>query len=284
MIYGLKGVAVDGPSPQALAALGLGLGAAAAFLHRQRTTADPLVDLALFRRPAFGAALAANTMAIFVVGGIDLFVAQHLQLVLGMGPLEAGLWTLPAAAAFVVGSMAAPRLGAAFGPARVMSGGLALAAAGLTALAFVGTGAPAALLMGCVTVLSIGVAPVLTLATDAIVAAAPPERAGAASALSETGTELGGALGIAVLGTIGAAVYRARMDVPDGVAPGAADAARETLGGAAGVADQLPAGAIAAANEAFAGGLQVAAGLTALAVAALAVVVAAVDAGADPRP
>ena len=116
-VYGLKGIAVDGPSAGALAALALAVAAGLAFVRAQRTSADPLVDLSLFRRPAFSAALSANAMALFVVAGIDLFVAQHLQLVLGMGPLEAGAWTLPPAGAFMVGSLLAPRLAAASGPA-----------------------------------------------------------------------------------------------------------------------------------------------------------------------
>ena len=257
-VYGLKRVAVEGPEAAAFAALAVAALAAVAFVRRQRVASDPVVDLALFRRPALNAALAANTAGIFVVGGIDLFVAQHLQLVLGMGPLEAGLWTVPPAGAFVVGSLLAPRLAAATDTRAAISGGLALAAAGLLALTFVGAGTPPALLMAAVTGMSLGVAPVITLATDAIVATAPPARAGAASALSETGTELGGALGIAVLGSIGAAVYGARMG--DG----------KTLAAAVDAAGTLP----AAAGDAFAAGLQTAAGVAAVGVAVLALVVA----------
>jgi MFS transporter, DHA2 family, multidrug resistance protein len=216
-VYGLKALAVDGAGPEAIAAIALAAASGVAFVRRQRTAADPLVDLALFRRPAFGAALSANTMSIFVVGGIDLFVAQHLQLVLGMGPLEAGLWTVPPAGAFVVGSLAAPRLAAATGNASAVAGGLALSAAALASLTLVGTGTPPGLLIGAVTVMSLGVAPVLTLATDLIVAAAPPARAGAASALSETGTEFGGALGVALLGSLGTAVAGAQIGGAEGV-------------------------------------------------------------------
>ena len=128
-----------------------------------------------------------------------------------------------------------------------MAGGLALAAAGFALLtqvdARVGPGARWS--TGSVHASRSGLAPVFTLATDLVVGAAPPERAGAASAISETGAELGGALGIAVLGSIGTAVYRGQMAdaVPAGVPPEAAEAARDTLGGAVAAAADLPAAA-----------------------------------------
>jgi DHA2 family multidrug resistance protein-like MFS transporter len=105
-------------------------------------------------------------------------------------------------------------------------------------------------------VFSVGFTPVVTLTTDFIVAAAPPERAGSASSLSETSAELGGALGIALLGSLGAAIYRSQMTgaVVDGLPQAAADAARATLGGA--VAAESMAGdsgraLLAAAQDAF---------------------------------
>ncbi|MEJ3654032.1 hypothetical protein WEH80_13750 [Actinomycetes bacterium KLBMP 9759] len=125
------------------------------------------------------------------------------------------------------------------------------------------------------------------MGVDIIIAAAPPERAGAASAISETTQELGGALGIALLGSIGTAVYRSRMidAVPATVPPQAADAARYTLGGAAGSADLLPPGLLTTANEAFTAGLQLAAVVNAVALAAVAVaatvVLRRVRAGSD---
>ena len=116
-----------------------------------------------------------------------------------------------------------------------------------------------------------------TLTTDLIVGSAPPERAGAASAISETGAELGGALGIAILGSIGIAVYRAQMDdaIPAGVPAEEAEAARDTLGGAVAAADDLAeplaTQVLDAASEAFVLGLQVAALASAVVAAAAAV-------------
>jgi MFS transporter, DHA2 family, multidrug resistance protein len=125
-------------------------------------------------------------------------------------------------------------------------------------------------------VIALGLAPVFTATTDLVVSSAPPERAGAASGVSETGAELGGALGIAVLGSIGVAVYRAELaaSLPAGIPSEAAAVARDTLGGAVGVAAQLPeepGGALlAAAQEAFVRGMQLTVSLS----ATLAVVVA----------
>ena len=127
---------------------------------------------------------------------------------------------------------------------------------------------------------SLGLAPVFTLATDLIVGTAPPERAGAASAISETSAEFGGALGIAVLGSIGTAVYRGQVAarLPAGVPPAAAAAARDTLGGAVAAAAQLPeplaATLLGAAREAFVHGLQLSSLIGAVGLAGTAVLVA----------
>jgi MFS transporter, DHA2 family, multidrug resistance protein len=124
----------------------------------------------------------------------------------------------------------------------------------------------------------VGLAPVFTLANDVVIGTAPPERAGAASAISETSSELGGALGIAILGSIGATLYRSAMAdaVPPGVPPEAAEAARGTLGGAVGAAAQLHDRALGdaflgTAREAFTRGLQLAAVVSAVTVAVMAV-------------
>jgi MFS transporter, DHA2 family, multidrug resistance protein len=134
------------------------------------------------------------------------------------------------------------------------------------------------LLVVALLIFSVGVTPVITLATDLIVGSAPPERSGAASGISETGAEFGGAVGIAVLGSIGVAVYRGHLEgeVPPSVPPEQAETARDTLGGATEVAAELPdavgAALLETAQEAFALGLQVTAVVGALVLAGLAVV------------
>ncbi len=214
VIYGLKQLAQAGPSRLAAASIVAGILLGVLFVRRQRKLANPLLDLALFRVPAFSAALATYGLGIFIVFGIDIFVAQYLQLVLGLSPMRAGLWSVPSAAGFVAGSMLAPQLVRRIRPVSVMVGGLVFAAAGLGLLTQVGGSTGLAVLVTGSVVFSLGLAPVFTLATDLIVGSAPPERAGAASAISETASELGGALGIAILGVIGTAVSATHSAVP----------------------------------------------------------------------
>jgi DHA2 family multidrug resistance protein-like MFS transporter len=273
VIYGVKQVAQGGVGAPALLSVASGIAVGVLFVRRQRNLADPLIDLRLFRVPAFSTSVAANTLAIFVVGGSFLFIAEYLQLVLELSPLEAGLYLLPSAVAFVAGSMLAPVLTRRAQPASIVAGGLALAALGLATMTQVEAGSGLTLLIVSSVVTDLGLALVVTLSTDLIVGSAPPERAGAASAISETGAELGGALGIAVLGSIGAAVYRSEIAhaVPADTPEHAASAARDTLGGAVAAADQLPISVLNAATEAFTHGLEVATGTAAVLVAAVAV-------------
>jgi DHA2 family multidrug resistance protein-like MFS transporter len=242
VIYGLKRIAEDGlawlPTLFILAGLALGL----TFVRRQHRLADPLIDLRLFRVPAFSASLVTYTLGTFVAFGLYVFIGQYLQLVLGLSPLRAGLWTVPSMAAFVAGSMLVPAVARRVPSAHVMSAGLVLAAIGFAVLTQVDRGSALAVIAIGSVIYSLGLSPVIILATDAIVGSAPVERAGAASAISETSSELGGALGIAILGSIGTAVYRAGMarGVPAGIPSAASEAARETLGSAVGVAERLP--------------------------------------------
>jgi len=279
VIYGLKRLAEHGagrvPAATILAGAALGI----VFLRRQRRLAHPLVDLDLFRSPALSTALVTYTLALFVAFGAFIFVSQYLQMVLGMSPLEAGLWTLPWSLGFILGSLITPALARRVRPAPLMAAGLVLAAAGFSVLTRVGVASGLAAVVTASVMFSIGLSPSVTLVTDMVLGAAPPERAGSASALSETSAELGGALGIAVLGSIGTAVYRGAMAgaVPAGLSPGAAEAARGTLGGAAAAAGQLPAplreALLSASREAFTHGFQRAAAVSALICAALALLV-----------
>jgi DHA2 family multidrug resistance protein-like MFS transporter len=292
VIWGLKQLAQDGLGlPPALSILA-GLGVGVAFVRRQQTLADPLLDLRLFRSPAFSAALATNILDFFVAFAALLFIAQYLQLVLGLSPLQAGLWMLPSSLGFIVGSLLTPLLVRRARPAFVMAAGMVLAAVGFGLLTQLdGTGL-AVLVIGSV-VFSLGSAPMTTLATDLMVGTAPPERAGAASGISETSSELGGALGIAILGSIGTAVYRGQMTdaVPAAVPGAAAAAARDTLGGAVEAAGQLPdqlgTALLDAAREAFTQGVQLSFAISAAVAIGIAILVAAllrhVGAGSEPE-
>jgi len=175
-------------------------------------------------------------------------VARHLQLVLGLSPLQAGLWTIPWPLAFVVGSLLTPKIVRRARTTPTIVGGLAVAAAGFGLLVWaIEVSGPSVSVLATV-VMSLGLAPVFTLATDLVVGAAPPERAGVASAISETSSEFGGALGIAIFGSIGTAVYRSELGevAPIGIPTQALEAARNTLGAAVEAARQLgePLGAL----------------------------------------
>jgi MFS transporter, DHA2 family, multidrug resistance protein len=281
LIFGLKQVAQDGIGPLAIGSIVVGLAAGAAWVRRQLTLPDPMIDVRLFRIPSFSAALTVNFLAIFVAVGYFLFVAQYLQLVLGLSPLAAGLWSVPSAIGFVIGSNLAPRIVHRIRPAWIIGGGLALAAVGLAILTRVGGTNGLGILVLASIVISLGFGPVMGLTTELIVGSAPPERAGAASGISETAIELGGALGISILGSIGVAIYRGEVarSIPAAIPADSVVAARDTLGGATAVAAGLPAGLattlLDVARAAFVHGMQVAAAISivvAVAVALLAIV------------
>ena len=292
VIYGLKQIAEDSLEMLPIVAIVLGLSVFTIFLRRQRQLSDPLIDLRLFRVPAFSASLATNTLGIFAAFGIFFFTAQYLQLVEGMSPFRAGLWSLPSSAGFIVGAALAPMIVRRVRAAYVVAGGLGLSAVGFAILTQVNaTSGLTPLVTGSI-VLSLGLAPVFTLTTDLIIGAAPPERAGAAGAVSETGSELGGALGIAILGSIGTAVYRGEINetIPDGISPEATHSARDTLGGAVEEAGRLPdpvgAELLDVAREAFVQALQVSAVISGAVMLATAIMAATllrnVRPGAEP--
>ncbi len=240
-IFGLKLLAQDGLSwaPVVSGASGFVLGAL--FVRRQRRLAYPLVDFRLFRVPAFSATLAIFMLNAFVMFAASFFTAQYFQLVVGLSPLQAGLWTLPAAISVITGSMLAPTLVRWAPRTVVMVAGLLVCALGFAVLALVGIGGLPVLVAGSV-VTGLGAGPLVALVPDAIVGAAPHERAGSAASISSTSAEFGGALGIAVLGSIGAFVYRLVIAgaVPSGVPTQAAQVAIGTLGGAVAVSRDLP--------------------------------------------
>ncbi|HET8777396.1 MAG TPA: MFS transporter [Candidatus Limnocylindria bacterium] len=243
VVFGLKQIAQDGVSAIAVASIVGGLVIGALFVRHQLRLDSPIIDVRLFRIRAFSASLGTYFLGIFVMVGYFLFIAQYLQLVLGLSPLVAALWSLPSAIGFVIGSTIAPKVIHRVRPSVVMGVGMAIAAVGTAVLVGVSLDEGSLLLIALASVvMAIGLAPVITLATELIVGSAPPEQAGAATGMSETSGELGGALGIAILGSVGTALYRAEVadKLPADVPAAVADAARDTLGGAIAVAESLP--------------------------------------------
>lgn len=275
-IYGVKQFAQEGlglwSTLSALAGVILGI----VFVQRQRVLADPLVDLNLFRLPVFSAAMVMYTLGVFVSFGAFLFIAQYLQLVVGLSPVAAGLWSVPGAVASVVGSNVAPVLARRFRPGVVVAAGLALASIGFAMLTQAGVSSLLLVVIGWV-IISLGFGITFTISTDLVVGSAPPERAGAASALTETGAELGGALGIAVLGSLGMAIYRTKVAaaLPATISPEAAKTAQDTLGGVVVLAGELGGETgstlLAIGRAAFTEGLQLTSIIAAVVMAGLAV-------------
>ena len=211
IIYGIKLAAEGGSLILAALAAIAGMGFATLFLRRQMRLSDPLLDLTLFRRPSVSAALAIYTVDFFAGFGILMIVAQYLQLVLQLTPLEAGLWTTPIGLGFVAGSLLTSPALRLMRPAYVLGCGLALGASGLAIMALaVEAHELLAIVFGNI-LFSLGSGPCTAIIADLIVSSAPKEQSGAASALSELASELGGALGIALLGSLATLVYRSAL-------------------------------------------------------------------------
>ncbi|WP_225837839.1 MFS transporter [Streptomyces sp. NK08204] len=269
VIYGLKEIPSEGWHPRYVVSVAAGVLCAALFVRRQRTAASPLVPPALLRGRGFAPAMVLNLASAFGMMGSAIFTTQYLQSVLGKSPLSAALWSLlPSVLIGVAGPVTGVLVARGAGRGPVVATGFAISAAGYTLLVFTGTSS-LWLVLAAAGVLASGVVMVMSQLTDLAMSTAPLERAGTASSLLETGTEFGGALGMAVLGSIGTAVYRHEMP------SSAPSTARETLGGALATAARLPGRTgeplLATAREAFTTGMHGAAiaGAAVLAVAAL---------------
>ncbi|AYY12176.1 MFS transporter [Actinobacteria bacterium YIM 96077] len=280
IVYGFKEIPGQGWTADVLLMICAGLVAGALFVWRQRTLTFPLVDVQLFRSRAFSAALALLLFGMVAINGMEYLYPQYLQMVSGLSPLAAGLWTVPGALAVTAGSMVTPRLTRWMSPGYIVGIGAGVAAAGFVLMSRVDVSSGLAILVVGLVVAQLGIAPIIVLGTDLVVGAAPPERSGSAAAVSETSGELGVALGIAVMGTLAAGVYSREMagSVPAEIPDDLAGSANDTLAGAVDAAAQVSDGVgeqlLGAAHDAFARGFGVAAGLSAVICAGLAVLAA----------
>jgi len=246
VVHAVKRAAEGGDPIEIAAAFLLGALSGAAFVRRQRRSATPLIDPGLFRAAGVRIALLSNTLTFFTLYATQVAVAQYLQWSLGLPAFEAGLWTLPSVLAYLAAAALAPAAVRRLAPTTVIGAGSALMAAGcglFTLAAVAGMGAPRALALvvagGCL--FSLGLGPAYAASTEMIVSSGPERQAGAAGAVAETGAELGGALGIALLGALGLVVYRRAMAGAHGLPDDAAAEAGRTAGDAATVAAALPA-------------------------------------------
>ncbi|WP_214325755.1 MFS transporter [Nonomuraea sediminis] len=264
MVYGIKQLTVESVSAVPALALVAGAVLGLLFVRRQLRLETPLLDLRLFRNRPFTAVLVALAFAGIAMAGTGLLVTQYLQSVLGFSPFTSALLFAPMGLGTAAGTMAAPALARRMKQTTAIAGGLAGSALG--SLLLVGADGKLALplVMIGITVLALGTGPLFALGTGLIVGSVPPERAGSAASMSETGNYFGGSLGFALLGVVAAVVYRSRMD-------GTSD----SLAGAVATSRHLPAAQGAdllhTAREAFTAGLHVTGLIAAIIFAGLAV-------------
>lgn len=241
LIYGIKEIAVNGFELLPLAGIAAGIIFGLVFVQQQLRLRDPLLDMRLFKKPAFTIMLVSMLCNTMFPGAVMVLSTQYLQLVAGQSPLEAGLWMIPAMAGSFIGFMGAPHLGRFFRPAYLMGLGLVCSVGGLLVLCLTSVGGSLAPLIVGFFLFNLGSGPLVTLGTGIVIGAVAPPKAGAAAAVSETSNEFGFALGVAVVGSVGAFVYRAQTaSLPAGLSPEATRAVHETLATAVDTARNVP--------------------------------------------
>ncbi len=278
LVLAVKLLGSDGVTPAAIGSALAGIAAGYAFVVRSRRLVRagrrPLIDLGLFASPVLRHSALANATTMFGLTGLLFFAAQYLQLVLGASPMQAGLLLLPGFVATVLAGLASARLARRVPLHVLVPAGLGLVLAGYVLCLWLSVHTAALVPVVAAVLIGTGIGLSETATNDAILAAVPPERAGAASAVSETAYEIGAVLGTALLGGLVSAVYRGSVVLPDGTPA----AAGETLGAAVDSAGALPAqratALLGSAREAFASGVDAAAGAGAAVVAVVLVVTA----------
>lgn len=275
LVWSIKHAASEGVDPLAVGVLVLAVASGFAFVRRQaRLVADargPLLDVELFKVPAFSGAVVANLIAIFALTGMLFFFSQYLQLVRGYSPLRAGVAELPATVASIAVVVIVGWAVMRFGRGRAIALGLAVTALGMLAIAAAEGADDYVWLALALVPAGLGVGLAMTLTTDAVVSAVPPAKAGGASAISETAYELGVALGVAVLGSLVTLGYQARIVLPAGLPAEVRAGAGDSLASAVALAGDR-ADVVEAAREAFVASLQVACVVAAVLTACAAVV------------
>ena len=242
------------------------------FVSWERRAPAPMLDLALFRNPRFSASSAAISLAFFALFGTIFFLTQYLQEVRGYSALEAGLRTLPVAVGLVVGGPLSAKLTERLGIRVVVPAGLTLVAVALWLFTLADTTSGYGLIAGALVMLGLGMASAMAPATDAIMGSLPAAKMSVGSAINDTTRVAGGALGVAVLGSLLASGYRGEMDSAPAVA-------QDSLAGALALGDPR---LVAAAQDAFVTGMHTAA-LVAAAVALAGALVAAVFLPSEER-
>jgi len=258
-IHGLKHLASHGVGVQSVGGLLIGGVFGWIFVRRQRRLADPLVDVRLFTRRTFSVTLGSMMSYSMLSGGVMVFVAQYFQLVQGMTPLTAGIALVPGMLTSTIAFQLAPRLAQRIRPGVLIPAGIAFTVVGMVVMSMATSTTVLVIAFG---IECIGAAPIVTLGTNLVIGSVPPEKAGSAGALTQTSNEFGYALGIAILGSVVTAVYRSHMGGRGG----------NSLGEA--ITQGVPDDVLTEAREAFTNGFHLAAGITALALTAIAIALA----------
>jgi DHA2 family multidrug resistance protein-like MFS transporter len=243
LLYGI----IEGPvkgwtSAEVLVAFAVAAVGLASFVAWERRAEHPMLPMRYFRNFGFSLGSGVITFAFFVMFGFFFLMTQFLQFVRSYSPLDAGVATLPLAVALVAVSPRSAALSARLGVTTVISGGFAFVTAGFVLMANVDASSPYWMIAIALVLLGIGMGVTVAPATGSIMAAVPLNKAGIGSAVNDTTREVGGALGIAVLGSIANSVYRSGIDTDTLAAlpPEVADTAGESVGAALAVAGRLP--------------------------------------------
>jgi len=272
LAYAIEELAREAPSLlEAAVAAVIGALALMVFVRRQRRSKAPMLDLKLFENRNFTLAVVVALVSSFSVVGLELVLSQRLQLVLGYSPLQAALFVLPGSLLAFIGGPLAGWASHGFGAGRMMAGALLLAGLGVAGLLLAANAGATPQLLS-LSIFGLGLGASIAVSSHAIMSQAPAERAGMAASVEEVSFELGGAIGITILGSLLAGVYSAVLVLPKGsVLP---PTALEGIDQALRVAETLPADAARALTKAVHGAFD-AAYLTTLAVAAVLLLVVA---------
>ena len=290
LLYGI----IEGPgkgwtSIHSVAAFALAIVGLAGFVLWERRSANPMLDVRFFAIPRFGAGALGVTFTFFSMFAMFFLLAQYLQSVRGYSPLKGGVCSLPFAVTMIATSPRGAALAVRLGPRRVVLIGMSIIPIGLVALSLVTATSPYLLLAAGLVVLAAGVALAMPTLSTGIVLSLPMSKAGVGSAVNDTTREVGGAVGIAVLGSILSSHYRSGMKgVLAQLPPSASEVAttaRRGVGALAGLVaaapgvpalkDRLPQlqALLATAKTEFVGGLQIGLRVTAVIMAIVAAIV-----------
>ncbi len=272
-------------NPTILATFGISAALLGAFLAWELRTREPMLDIRLFRNPRFSGASAAITFVFFALFGTIFFLTQDLQGVLGYSALEAGIRVTPIAIGLILGGPISAKLAARIGTKRVVTGGLLLVSVALMIITQFTVDSSYGIVAAHLIVLGFGMGMAMAPATDSVMGSLPVEKASVGSAVNDTTRTTGGALGVAILGSLLASQYRGDMDeAVSGLPHDAAATASDTLSGGLAVAHRLgDLGLAEAAQNAFMSGMH-AAGLAAAGVALAGAVIAYLVIPAHEQP